>query len=52
MNVLRDVLNSGWTVAGATVLWLALFAVGIALRLRERRSTHDRRQQRLWEDRP
>jgi hypothetical protein len=30
MNTLRTILNSGWTVAGATLAWLVLFATAPA----------------------
>jgi hypothetical protein len=50
MNTVRAVLDSGWTVTGATAAWL-LFVFGLSVRalMRSPRSAHG--QARLWDDR-
>jgi hypothetical protein len=50
MNTVRAVLDSGWTVTGATLAWL-LFVFGLLMQAHIRSPRSARGHARLWDDR-
>jgi hypothetical protein len=51
MNTIRAVLDSGWTVTGATLAWLA-FVAGLLLRVATRSREPAPRHTQLWDGQP